>query len=217
MADEHPAIVQGILAERRRVPDTRSVLVALSGIDGSGKGYVAERVLVDLADRGVRSAGVNVDGWLNLPSRRFALADPAEHFYRHAVRFEEMFSTLVLPLRDRRSLRVQADFAEETATEFRRHSYHFEDVDVVLVEGIFLLKRSLRPHYDLAVWLDCSFETALERALARAQEGLSPEATVEAYETIYFPAQRIHFTRDDPRGRADLVVSNDTLPVRPAA
>jgi len=93
---------------------------------------------------------------------------------------------------------------------FRRHVYEFRDVDVIVLEGIFLLKRALRAHYDLSIWLDCSFETALKRAIARAQEGLPPEETVRAYETIYFPAQRIHFDRDGPIAAASMRVDNDT-------
>ncbi len=61
------------------------------------------------------------------------------------------------------------------------------------------------------MWVDCSWETALERSVARAQEGLPPAETVRAYQTIFFPAEEIHFVRDDPRGAADLIVPNDPL------
>ena len=87
------------------------------------------------------------------------------------------------------------------------------DVDVLLIEGIFLLKRELRAHYDLALWVECSFERSLERAVARAQEGLAPEATIAAYRTVYFPAQERRFAIDRPREAADLVIAND--PVAP--
>jgi uridine kinase len=120
-----------------------------------------------------------------------------------------MFSRLVLPLRDCRSLRLEADYAEETAAEYRRHIYEFEGLDVILLEGIYLLKRTFHAYYDLSVWIECSFETALKRAIARAQEGLTPKATAEAYRNIYFPAQEIHFRRDDPRSAATLIVKND--------
>ena len=187
-----------------------ATLVAISGIDGAGKGYVAARLAARLERRGQRVALVGVDGWLNLPSIRFSETDPAGHFYRHAIRFEEMFESLILPLRDRRSIRLEADFTEETAISYRKHVYEWTDVDVVLLEGIYLLRRDLRRHYDLAVWVECSFETALARALARAQEGLPPDQTIEAYRRIYFPAQEIHFREDDPRGAADLAIRNDT-------
>jgi hypothetical protein len=31
---------------------------------------------------------------------------------------------------------------------------------------------------------------------------------VRGFETIYFPAQRIHFARDNPRADADVIVNN---------
>lgn len=207
-----------IIELRRHVPAQRSVLVALTGIDGCGKGYVAARLAERLRrqrrSRALRVAVIGIDGWLNLPQVRFSpRKNPAEHFYEHALRLDEMLERLVLPLRDRRSIWLEADYTEETATAYRRHVYAFDDVDVILLEGIYLLKRAFRGRsralYDLSVWIDCTFETALDRAIARAQEGLPPDETVAAYETIYFPAQRIHFERDDPRGAATLILPND--------
>jgi uridine kinase len=96
-----------------------------------------------------------------------------------------------------------------TASSYRPHVYDFHDADVVLLEGIFIYKRAYRPHFDLACWIDCTFETALERALRRAQEGLPPGETIEAYRTIYFPAQRLHEKRDRPREGADEIIVND--------
>jgi uridine kinase len=191
------------------MPRSRALLVAISGIDGAGKGHVTARVAASLGRRGLRVAPLSVDPWLRLPQERFDPADPARHFYEHAIRFEEMFERLVLPLRDRRSVSLEADAVEETATAYHRRRWDFEDVDVVLLEGIYLFRPPHRRHYDLACWLDCSFETALERAIARGQEGLGPDETVRAYRSIYFPAQEIHFDRDDPRATADVVFSND--------
>lgn len=196
-------------AARERLAPARALAVAVSGIDGAGKGWVAARLDERLRERGLSSVVIGCDGWLNLPHVRFDTAAPAERFYADALRFDELFSLLVTPLRERRSVRVVSDCAEETATAFTPRLWTFEDVDVILIEGIFLLKRELRHLYDLSVWVDCSFETALERALVRAQEGLSTADTWAAYDTIYFPAQRLHFRRDRPRERADHVVVND--------
>lgn len=126
------------------------VLVALSGIDASGKGFVAERTASALRRRGLRVAGIGVDGWLELPDRRFARVRPGEHFYEHAIRFDELFASLVLPLKATRRVRLVADFTEETATRYREHTYAFDDVDVILLEGVFLPKRAYRRLYDLS-------------------------------------------------------------------
>lgn len=203
-------VVVRILRERGIVSEQRSLLVGISGIDGSGKGYVAKQIGARLGQHSLAVANINVDGWLNLPDKRFSAIGPAEHFYENAIRSDELFTQLLLPLKDQRSVSVAADFAEETAGNYRQHTYSFKDVDVVLVEGIFLFKRAHRKHFDLAIWIDCSFPTALARALARAQEGLSPAETIHAYQTIYFPAQKIHFARDNPRETADLILNNDS-------
>ena len=203
-------VVGGIVDTRRSIPAQRSVLSAITGIEGCGKGYVTSRIVDALQTKGVRAVSINIDGWLNLPNRRFDTSNPAEHFYLHAIRFEEMFTQLILPLRDHRSLCIVANYAEETATEYRRHVYEFEDVDVIALEGIYLLKRAFQAHYDLSIWIECSFDTALERAISRAQEGLLPEETIRVYRTIYFPAQEIHLQRDNLKAGTTLIINNDT-------
>jgi uridine kinase len=203
------ATVQSVLAARRRTPAGESTLVALSGIDGSGKGYVAELLAAALEREGLHAIVIHADGWLNLPPRRFDPHRPAEHFYENAIRFEAMFAELVLPLKRARSIRVAVDLASETATDYRRHTFEFTNVDIIVLEGVYLLKRAFRADYDWAVWIECSFETALERALARKQEGLAPDETVRAYRTIYFPAEEIHLARDAPQESADEILIND--------
>lgn len=203
------AVVKTILDQRPYVPAGESMLVAVSGIDGSGKGYVTAQIVAGLGQQGVHAVSINIDGWLNLPPRRFNPERPAEHFYEHAIRFDEMFEQLVLPLKRNRSVWVEADFAEETASEYRKHTYDFRNVDIIMLEGIYLLKPAFRRYYDWTLWVDCTFETALERALQRGQEGLPPAETIRAYHTIYFPAQEIHFLLDDPRSAAAAILIND--------
>jgi hypothetical protein len=38
---------------------------------------------------------------------------------------------------------------------------------------------------------------------------LPPDEIVRDYEAIYFPAQRIHLGRDDPRAAASIVIENN--------
>jgi uridine kinase len=212
MREELVSSLDAIVIALSRVP-TRSGcccrLIAISGIDGSGNGYVSALLSDKLAKVGLRVALISADGWLNLPHVRFAADDPGQHFYTHAFRFDEMFATLIDPLMRTGSVRLVADYTEETATSYRKALYTFEGVDMVLLEGIFLFKQEHRRRYDFRLWIECSFGTALERALARSQEGLPPSETIAAYERIYFPAQRVHLERDAPRACADQVYIND--------
>src|SRR5262245_46213393 len=161
-------VVRKILERQANIPYTRSLLVGVSGIDGCGKGYLATQLQAHLALRGVIPALLHADGWLNLPHKRFDQNAPAANFYENAIRLDQFFNQLVLPLRDRRSILLEADFVDETASDYRKHTYDYRDVAVVLVEGIFLFKPQYRKYFDLAIWIDCSFPTALVRAINRA-------------------------------------------------
>ena len=187
------------------------MLVGISGIDASGKGYLAAKIADRLQMHGLKVALIRADDWLNLPDVCMNPENYAEHFYAHAIRFDEMFERLILPLKQTREINITADCADAKATTCRKHRYNFREIDIVLLEGIFLFKPGRRDHFDLKIWIECSFETALERAIARGQEGLPPAETIKAFKTIYFPAQRIHLARDNPRENADIIFTNDKL------
>lgn len=202
-------LIEIVLDKHKEMPAKRSLLAGISGIDASGKGFIAAKLADKIRQTGFNVANINIDGWLNLPEIRFKAENPAENFYQNGLRLEEMFKKLILPLRENRSISLTADFAEETAVEFRPHEYFYKDIDIILVEGIFLFKNEFKTRFDVKIWIECPFETALRRAIARSQENLSPAETVKAYETIYFPAQKIHFATDAPQKSADLIFRNE--------
>jgi uridine kinase len=201
-------LVATIIAKRSHISPNRSVLVAVSGIDGSGKGYITEKLVAELNQQGLHSVSINLDVWHTLPAERFDAQNPAAHFYRHAFHFDRLFQELIQPLREQRSIHLSTLLTGIPGIPFTQ-IYDFQDVDVIVLEGIFLLKRSLRSYYDLAFWIECSFETALERALRRNQEGLPPDLIVRDYHTIYFPAEKLHLELDDPKSAVDAIYIND--------
>jgi uridine kinase len=202
-------VVEAIARKRDAVVPNRAVLVGISGIDASGKGFVTAKLADALRAKSLNVAVISADDWLNLPHVCVNHDNYAEHFYEHAIRFNEMFERLIVPLKYHREIKITADCADAKATTYCERRYDFRNIDIVLLDGIFLLKPGYRHQFDLSVWIDCSFECALERAIERGQEGLPPTETSEAFETIYFPAQRIHLARDKPREAADCIVTND--------
>jgi uridine kinase len=203
-----PDMGKMIINRRLEVTKDKSLLVAISGIDGSGKGYITEKLVTDINDKGVNAISINIDAWLTIPEIRYNPENPGEHFYHYGFRFDDMFTMLIDPLRENRQINLTTELTGQFGIPVNQ-TYNFQDVDVILLEGIFLLKRELQVNYDLSFWIECSFETALKRALQRNQEGLPPELIVRDYEIIYFPAQRFHFAMDDPQSVVDGIYVND--------
>jgi uridine kinase len=85
---------------------------------------------------------------------------------------------------------------------------------ILLVDGSFLAKPSLRASWDFVIWLDVSFETMVERAALRDVAWVHDELKVRHhYETFW---QHVHALYEGlgPRDTADAIVDNED-PSRP--
>jgi uridine kinase len=83
---------------------------------------------------------------------------------------------------------------------------------VIVVDGSFLQRPELAPHWDAVVWLDTSFATALDRALPRDEQLFGgPDEVREAYELRYHAACRRYLREVRPIESAGVIVANDDL------
>jgi uridine kinase len=185
--------------------------VAISGIDASGKGYVAKRLETELAAKGLRVANINIDPWQNPIPIRLRKENAAENFYHNVFRWDEVFEQLIIPLRRKRGVHLATQLIFSHADDYFDFTFDFENIDILVVDAIFLFQQGFLMHYDLNVWIDCSFETGLKRAIKRNVERLSKQKLIEDYQTYYYPAQRYHFQKDNPKQLSNIIYCNDKL------
>jgi uridine kinase len=204
-------VLDAILAVHRRGSRFGRPLVGVSGIDGSGKSTLAAEWAAQLEEHGVRVALIGLDDWHNPPDVRFARngVNAGRHFFQQGIRFPALIQQLLSPLRRHGSLELTTEVLQASDLVPRQKTFSFRDVGLILFEGIFLFRRELRPMFDLKIWVKCSFETALRRALLRKQEGLPEDEIRRDYHNIYFPAQKFHLQRDNPAAAADLILRNE--------
>src|SRR5215813_13525168 len=74
--------VFGILDRRAKSDARRSILAGVSGIDGSGKGFVANQIVQRLLQQHLHAVVLPDDGWLNLPAERFNTQNQSQHFMK---------------------------------------------------------------------------------------------------------------------------------------
>ena len=111
-----------ILSEKSQ--DQKPLMVAISGIDGSGKGYIGSQINKFLQEIGINSYLIGIDGWLELSEKRFSETNSAEHFYQNGFRFKEMFSTLVIPLQQTGSIDLIANHADASNSNLYTQYYY---------------------------------------------------------------------------------------------
>lgn len=81
---------------------------------------------------------------------------------------------------------------------------------VVIVDGVFLLRASLRDAFDVRIFCTAGFDEILRRACLRDAELFgSTDEVVRRYRGRYLPAQRRYLATDRPDQVADAVVDNE--------
>jgi uridine kinase len=183
--------------------------VAISGIDASGKGYIATLLQKEFENKSYKVANINVDPWQNPISVRLRKENAAENVYENIFRWDQFFQQLIFPLQKDKSIYLETKGIRSDADVYHPLAYDYSDLNILLIEGILLFKKEYLLHYDHKIWIDCSFETGLQRAIKRNIEKLDERNLIHDYETYYYAAQRLHFERDDPQKAADVIFSND--------
>ena len=189
--------------------DEHVFTVAISGIDASGKGFVAKLLENELEKQGLRIANINIDPWQNPIPVRLQKENVAGNFYRHAFRWNDFFSQLIIPLQKNRSIYLETMLIRTYGDKYYPFDYRFKKIDILLIEGIFLFRKEFLSNYDWKVWIDCSFETFLQRAITRNVERLNEQQITHDYNRYYYPAQQYHFKKDDPKAAADFIFDNN--------
>lgn len=75
-------------------------------------------------------------------------------FYERAFRWSEFFTMLLDPLARLGSIDRTLEMRRLDDDSLFLKRYHFHDVTMVLVEGIFLFRREYLDRYDLRIWID---------------------------------------------------------------
>lgn len=190
-------------------PTVTRQLICIDGIDGSGKSFLADRLLQACRERGVEASLVGVDDF-----RRPLRWDPEacetdqyyDGYYDHAA-MERCLQTFLagsgrcrVPCFD--SIREQPSGTREL---------RFGDGHVLLFEGVFCL-RAPSVLQGTLIYLQTSFETARQRIVQRDQaKGRSLAEVQRRIDQRYFPAQRRYLAEYDPPSKADLLVEHETM------
>jgi len=185
--------------------------VAISGIDASGKGYTTKHLQGALEKERYKVANINIDPWQNPIPVRLRKENAAENVYENIFRWDNFFDRLIFPLQKNKSIYLETEGIRSDADVYYPLIYDYNNLDILLIEGILLFKKQYLSHYDYKIWIDCSFETGLQRAVQRNIENLDQERLIHDYETYYYAAQRLHFEKDDPQSAADVIFDNDLV------
>lgn len=207
--DAVPGLADKIVERYKQHSASSLFTVAISGIDASGKGYTAKLLQDELKKRNYNVANINIDPWQNPIPIRLRKENAAENVYENIFRWNDFFDQLIVPLQKEKSIYFKTTGIRSDADIYYPQVYKYKNIDILLIEGILLFKKKYLSYYDYKIWIDCSFETGLQRAIKRNVEKLDEKSLRQDYHTFYYAAQRLHFEKDNPKENADTIFINE--------
>jgi len=195
------------ILSRLRALKNRPLIIGINGIDGAGKTTYANALSRFLLQQGHRTQVVHVDDFHNERAIRYAGPDEASNFYRKSINFDALETLILKPIKSTCHLKATLTLLDlETDTYTLRRHYDISPTTIVIVEGIFLFKRELRAYFDLAIFLDVSFDEAVRRARQRDTH-IPVDLIEERYRKKYHAGQRLYFSNDRPLETVDILIS----------
>ena len=80
--------------------------------------------------------------------------------------------------------------------------------NLVIIEGIRLIRPETQKHFDLSVWIDCPIELATKRALDRNREQGDSQEELDLWYTKWVPEAKRYVAEIKPHEIADFIYTN---------
>lgn len=215
---EREQVLRAVADRVTSLADDRPRRVAVDGITAVGKTTFAGDLAAELDRRGFSVVRVSMDGFHNPRAIRYRQGrGSADGYYEDAYDFDSVRRHLLDPLGpggDRRYREAVIDLATDTPIDAA--PVEAPRGAVLVVDGSFLQKPSLRDAWDHVVYLRASFEAAAARGVRRDAQLLGGTEVAEvAFRDRYHSAQRRYLAECDPEAHADTVIDHED-PTRPA-
>jgi len=185
----------------------RPVLLAVDGVDGSGKTTFAG----DLADAYQREGWpvqvVHLDDYLNPRATRYRLGrDSPEGYFRDTYDLDAFRQHIIDPLgRDGNRTILPRWFDYRQNAPAKTDPITVIERAVVIVEGMFLHRDELAEVWDVSIFLVVPFEVSVARMALRDGSNADPE---HPSNRRYVEGQRIYLSTCSPTDRANYLVRN---------
>ncbi|MCV0396497.1 MAG: uridine kinase [Rhizobiaceae bacterium] len=193
-------------AERISAIDGRRIIVAIDGVDGSGKTNFADELAPLIRARGRHVVRAGVDGFHHPRRIRYRRGrDSPDGFFRDSYDYDALKRDLLAPFRaGERGVRT-VRFDHRTDRPVPSPPLAVDETSTLILDGIFLHRDELAGWWDMSIYLDVPFSVSYARMAAR--DGSDPDPGAPSNRR-YLEGQRLYLRHCAPLERASLVIDN---------
>lgn len=186
--------------------------VAVDGRTASGKTTLAGEMAEAINALGRPTIYASIDSFHRPKAERYRRGRmSAEGYYRDGRDLEAVISLLLAPLADAGTRLIRTEsFDLEADQAIEAEPWKAPENAVLIVDGTFLQRPELAPHWDAVIYVDTNPELCLERGIARDSARMGGSQQVRrTYTMRYQPAYDLYEHEADPMRTADVIFTND--------
>ncbi len=212
MYNERASVISAIAHQIDACSRSSPVRVAIDGRTASGKTTLADELALWIDQLGRPTIRASVDGFHRPKAERYRRGRmSAEGYYHDARNLDDFIRLLLAPLGPDgdRMIRTES-FDLDTDQPIDGVPWLAPENAVLVVDGTFLQRPELAPHWDIAIYVSTDPTTCMERGMARDSHLLGgAENARQMYLERYQPAYALYTSETDPETSADLILDND--------
>ena len=190
------------------------VRVAVDGITAAGKTTLANELAESVTRRGRPALRLSMDGYHHPRAHRYRQGrDSADGYYEDAYDFPAFARLVLTPLGPAGSRAYRQRIIDLPTDEPIDEPPILAQADAILiVDGSFLQRPELRPHWDVVVFVHADFDIAQHRGSSRDATAFGGvDLARAAFTTRYHAANHRYLAEVNPETRADVVIDNNNL------
>lgn len=189
------------------------VRVAINGIEGTGKTVFCEKLTKHLNNNGYKAIQVTIDGYHNTKQIRYQQGkDSAKGYYEDAYNETAFVDFVLKASQEETPFYVEQIHNLETDEIIKPVKTTLTNQYILLTDGAYLFKPNYVAHWDLKIYLQTDFTTALTRGIKRDVVLLGGlKAAKEKYDNRYHKASKIYIAENKPISIADIIIDNTNL------
>ena len=202
-------VTEIILAYQKDSP----VLVAIDGVDASGKTTFADKLTVKLKESNRQLIRASIDGFHNPRAIRYQKGrNSPKGYYHDSFNHQLIIDKLLKPLCVGNLTFKERAFDYRIDKEINVPSKKAEKDAILIMDGVFLFRPELIRYWDIKIFLDVGFDVTIPRAVKRVKDRElligSEQGIIDIYNSRYVPGQKLYFQEAAPQEKADILIDN---------
>jgi uridine kinase len=180
------------------------LIVAVDGLSRAGKTTLVKKLGNLLKNMDISYFILHIDDFIVERSKRYNTGNDEWYEY-YTLQWDVLWLEEHLFEKLPRSPILRLPFYDSETDRQVLKEVAVGNASVIIVEGVFLLRKQWRDVFDYAVYLDCPREVRFSRESSPAQQNL------QKFEQRYWKAEDFYLETEAPMDNADLIISCQIL------